>query len=209
MKQFVEQINIHGFIPFVISVLLHPVIIPTLGVSVILNIGTLDALPFTIKYRLIALIFGITAFIPILIIGILRIIGLFQSFQMQTAEERRIPLLLVAIANYITSVMLSKTIPLISNYLLIITIIIVIAIFINLSWKISLHSLAMGGFLALIAILNILYFTELNTMLIIAIILSGLVMTCRLMLQEHSPAQIYAGFGIGFVVTVIGLVISI
>lgn len=70
---------------------------------------------------------------------------------------------------------------------------------INLKWKISGHSAAMGGMCALI------FFVTLRGYLphpshwpvIITVLIAGLVMTARLYLRCHTPAQIAAGFFTG------------
>jgi len=209
MNQFVERINLKSISQLILSVLLHPLLIPTLGVCVILNAGDYDMLPFEYKHRFIIVVFGITALIPMVVIYLLKLIGICQSLQMQTRAERRIPLLIVAIATYSMRIMSAYSITLISDFMMITTIIITIAIFINMLWKISLHALAWGGFTALIAMMNLRYFGELNVMLIITILTSGLIMTCRLSMQEHTPAQVYTGFTIGLIVSSIGCIISL
>ena len=67
-------------------------------------------------------------------------------------------------------------------------------------WKVSAHMIGIGGLIGLIISLSVLYSVSMMLYLILATMLSGLIGFARLSLNAHSPAQVYAGLGTGFMV---------
>ena len=79
---------------------------------------------------------------------------------------------------------------------------ILISAFITFFWKISIHSLGMGGASGFMLILAILYPDgPVHYLLILTVIFSGFVMMARLRLNAHSPAQVYWGYFLGLFVS--------
>jgi hypothetical protein len=69
--------------------------------------------------------------------------------------------------------------------------------FINLRWKISVHTAAMGGLTGMILGLSYRLQTDLFIMTGIIIICSGLVGFARLKTDSHKPSEIYSGYLVG------------
>ncbi len=67
----------------------------------------------------------------------------------------------------------------------------------TLLWKISIHMVGIGGIFGALLALNIMYGINTMAWLILVIVLAGVVGTSRLKLNAHTPAQVYAGFGLG------------
>jgi len=84
----------------------------------------------------------------------------------------------------------------------------VIAMVINLKWKISLHMIGIGGFCGGLAALFILTQEGSPVYLAFAFILAGVLGTARLLLEAHTSMQILAGFMLGFTVE-LGLALSV
>ena len=57
----------------------------------------------------------------------------------------------------------------------------------------------MGGATAFLLILNLRLGADFPSFIIVTLLLSGLVGSARLSLDEHSPSQIYIGYLLGFV----------
>ena len=73
-----------------------------------------------------------------------------------------------------------------------------ITILINFRWKISMHMIGAGGILGLFyAFGRYFHFPSLQAVLFISVV-SGLIAAARLYRGAHSPAQLYVGFGVGF-----------
>lgn len=79
----------------------------------------------------------------------------------------------------------------------------------NLKWKVSAHSAGIFGVLgSLIALFKIHDFF--NISLVSLVILScGLVLSSRLFLHAHKPAQVYAGAAIGFIAMYLPVILGV
>jgi membrane-associated phospholipid phosphatase len=71
--------------------------------------------------------------------------------------------------------------------------------FVNIWWKISTHSAAIGGVAgALLAFAEIFTFNP-TWWLCLVLLVSGMVGTSRMILKQHSLSQVLIGFILGFV----------
>ena len=77
----------------------------------------------------------------------------------------------------------------------------IIALMINLYWKISLHAIGIGGFTAMILIMGIGTKTETIVALPLAFLASGAICSARLLLKAHTFLQVADGYEIGMLVT--------
>jgi len=69
---------------------------------------------------------------------------------------------------------------------------------ITIKWKISGHTAALGALLGTLITLNLKYSMNFLGMIIAILLISGAVASSRIYLEKHNPAQVYAGFGLGF-----------
>ena len=83
-----------------ISTVLHPIVVPTLGV-LIYFIFVSQSVGQDQQFLLLGLVFGITYVIPVLALIILKSLGLIRSFQVTTIRERRMPVLLMTLLFYL------------------------------------------------------------------------------------------------------------
>lgn len=69
-------------------------------------------------------------------------------------------------------------------------------------WKISTHSIGMGGALGFLILLHS-WQPEKNLLYLVAstIVICGAVLSARLALDAHSPLQVYAGFALGLAIS--------
>jgi membrane-associated phospholipid phosphatase len=88
------------------------------------------------------------------------------------------------------------------KFLVIIDILVLAATIITLFYKISLHSMAIWGFIGILLPLN--KISEDGRLLvptIVAIVLAGLIMSSRLQLNAHTPREILMGSIAGLLIT--------
>lgn len=72
-----------------------------------------------------------------------------------------------------------------------------ITILISYYWKISAHMVGIGGATGFIIALSLFWGADIKFFLLLAILLSGVVGSSRLALNEHYPLQIYTGYVVG------------
>ena len=77
---------------------------------------------------------------------------------------------------------------------------ILLTLLINFKWKISAHTIGIGGLTG--GVLGMMYRLQLDLhyLFIALLFCSGIVAYARLKLNAHSPAQVYVGFALGFLI---------
>lgn len=187
-----------------ISVVFHPLLLPTFMFFVIFKYVPQAFRPLSEEaapYILLALT-TTTFVIPALSMLALRLTGTIKSLHMEGRDERLIPFIFISVFYGITTYMFYTKIsinPVLVLLLLITTLLIVLVTAITFFWKISIHSAGMGGATGfMLALAQLFPGSPLLGPFIAAVLLLGWIMTARLVLNSHSPTQVFAGAGLGF-----------
>jgi len=188
----------------IISVVFHPLLVPTYALLLLLNLKTNMAfvLPASHSYMIVLLVF-LTSFVAPSLIGFtLFRLGIIQSLQMETRKERILPLFTVAMFFYGTYYLLKQEpfYALFNLFMLGSTLLVIISIFVNYFTKISLHMMAQGGLTGAFTGFTITYDQHYFIWLYLMIFVAGLTGFSRLKLNAHTPRQVYSGFGLGVLV---------
>ena len=80
-----------------------------------------------------------------------------------------------------------------------------VAFFLNLFTKISMHTVGMGGFLAMLIIIIARSYAGAGQLFIFGILACGLVGTSRMILGAHNSSDIYGGYFVGFLCQFVAL----
>jgi membrane-associated phospholipid phosphatase len=184
-----------------ISIVFHPLLIPTYGFLLLSNSGAYEALlPWDLTKLLLLVVFFTTAVLPALTILLLSFHPKFD-LTMENSNDRVLPLLISSVSYYIGYLIIERIsfFP-VFNLLLIAAILIQIGLaFISMRWKISAHTAAIGGLIGGVAGLSFRLYSNPSLTISLMVIIAGLIGTSRLMLEKHTPKQIYAGFMVGFI----------
>lgn len=185
----------------IISVLFNPLLMPTIGLLLIFNTNTYlsYAIPIDLKKYTLLLVLLITFIIPFLFILLLRNRGVVTSLEMQQPKERVFPYIITLIAFVFTLYVLTKTpiIPIIFNFIIGATYATFLTFLINFKWKISAHAVGVGGLLGALLCVAIKLNADVSLFVVASLLIFGLVATARLILNAHTPLQLYAGFALG------------
>ncbi|HSI89716.1 MAG TPA: hypothetical protein VK927_01305 [Adhaeribacter sp.] len=189
-----------------LSIIFHPLLLPTYLFAIILYVLPESAVTFPREQRwvLLAGIGLVTFLIPGLGTYVLVRAGVVQSVMLQDREQRRLPLLLTAVCYAAVTYIFRNQNNLGELFyltMLVITLSVFVTYMVSLFWKISAHSMGMGGALGLLILLNtLLPENPLSYLIALFVLLSGAVMSARLALNEHDPAQVYTGFLTGLAI---------
>lgn len=191
-----------------ISYLFHPLLFPTYAVLFIIAVNPHMFAMYPMKAQLLWLIitFVFTFVCPIVWLVMMRRLELITDFRMEDSKERIIPYIAVA-TFYMWMFKLFKPTTeatpysnqLISLMMLGASISIFIGFFINIFRKISIHSIAAGGFVGLTLCMMRLSDYDLKFFFIFTILFAGLVGTAQLVRSEGKQNEIWAGYLTGFV----------
>lgn len=183
-----------------ISVILHPIVMPTIGVLLFL-ILTPIRLNKQQQYILLGVVFIATYIIPLLLLLFLKTINYIESFKVKTIKERKVPLFFMILLFFILGKTFFSTAVIrdISYLFYGTTLAMIIVYFIFfLKIKTSLHLLSMGSAVGFFLISQHMYNTSILPIIGVLILLSGFLATSRLHLKAHTPKEVYLGFFVGF-----------
>jgi len=204
---------------YTVSILFHPLLIPSYVLITLLAIN-----PFMFGVNsvwandiILLQVFLSTFLLPAFSLLMLRQLDFVKTIELEDREDRIIPFIVTGLFYIGLAVFFIKTpnhSPIILTvFILGATIGLWLSFLFNLFTKISLHAVAIAGFLAIIIIaMNSLEFDHMildlgslgilnisiRTMLMLVILIAGMVGTARLLLRAHEPFQIYLGYFVGF-----------
>ena len=173
------------------------------------NILGLDTFSGTLRISLWVLIAVGTFAVPTLLILFLFRGGYVRDLQLDDRHDRRLPYLLTGfVYSFLTFLfafrmqLVSEIAPEIAIILGSITISILLVGVISLFWKISAHSVGIGGSIGAIAAIMF-KFNEIDLLYTLTafIVLAGLIASARLHLNAHTLSQVSAGFFLGIIVS--------
>ena len=196
------------FIAKTISVLFHPLILPTLGVLILFNSGSyIDFLPFSAKKIILIIVFVSTFILPLTFVPFYLFQNIISTVQMDSHKERLVPFF-ISFCLYVFCYYLLNRIGSLAiiNWMILSGAISVLLLFlVSIKWKISAHMIGLGGLTGTIIALSFLLKVNLQYYLIIAVLISGIVAYSRLTLSAHNPKQIYSGWLVGLISTFVAL----
>lgn len=182
-----------------ISVLLHPILLPTLA-TILFHIISPFHYELSKVYFLVSLVLLLSYILPLLLLIFYKRIKIISDFNISKTNERKVPLLSFIfisffLGSFIQSILdynalsiffFGGLIALTMAYLLLL-----------LNFKASLHLIGMSGFTAYFIILGLYFKTNLIFFIALLIFLTGLLATVRLVLKAHSPLELLAGILLG------------
>lgn len=186
----------------ILSVLLHPLWMPTFTVWLCFRIDPYMSYGFTPEGLLLVygMVFAMTAVFPVTSVLLMRRSGLVSDLTMPRRRER-IPAYLSALMYYGMAYFLvyrttGNAVTLGIFFGMTVTLLSVLLI--TLRWKISAHMAGIGGLVG--AVVSVMVVDDRDSPLLLSalFVLTGALGTARLVASDHSPAQVYAGALLGF-----------
>jgi membrane-associated phospholipid phosphatase len=194
----------------ILTYIFHPLLIPTYGMILLYKVFSrmyfLDGDP-RIFWLLLGITLITTCLLPAMSSYILLRSGMLKSLEMNERRERILPYLTTAMY-YLFAFYMLRDFPVPAGMLTAMRLFtlggaaaIVGTMVINFYWKISAHTVAIGGLIGAVLALSMLLPMVPPELLYIVLLLGGIVGYARLRLDAHSPAQVYAGYLLGFLST--------
>ena len=196
-----------------LSAVFHPLLVPSYLYYIVCyqlpGVVLYPLLPD--RWRVLALVVGFTFVLPTLATAGLYWLGAVDSLTLGRRRQRRWPLLAAALSFGAGAAVLAA-LPLavdglLHALLLGMTGAVLLTLGVSLRWKISAHGVGMGGAVGLLALLYLSGPADPPTPWWLAgsLVLAGAVLSARLELRAHSPAQVWAGLALGLGVVAAGV----
>lgn len=189
----------------VISMIFTPFCLPVVGMLVLFVFSYLSLLPWGYKGMVLAIVSIFTMLMPIVLITIYSKLQGKNKLDLSYKDHRMVPYVL-SIMSYMCCIYVMRAIntPLfMSNIIIVALIIQVICAIINVWWKISAHMAAIGGFSGALLVFAIIFNFNPLWWFSLLILLSGILGTSRMILRQHTLAQVVGGFVTGFLCSMI------
>ena len=183
----------------IMSMIFTPFYLPIVGLIALFIFSYMSLLPMMYKLVMLAMVYLLTVVAPSLLIHLYRLCQGWTSHELGRKERRLVP--------YIISIVCSSACFFWMEYRntpRVISIIVVVALtiqmvcaLINIWWKISTHTAAIGGVAGGLVSYSIAFSFNPLWWLCFVLILAGAVGTARMILRQHSLSQVVTGFLVG------------
>jgi hypothetical protein len=154
-------------------------------------------------------VFGTSIFLPIVTVLLLKGLGFIQSIQLPTQKDRIIPYV-ACITFFFWTYYVSKQLgdpTELQAFLLSAFVASCASLIINNYMKVSMHAMGVGGMLAFFVLL--LFANKLDDVssLLIAVLITGITCSSRLIVSDHKSFEIYTGLISGIIIQLVAWII--
>lgn len=188
----------------IFSYLFHPLLMPTYGFLLIFATSNYIATftPLSLKLVILGITFLFTFILPTVNSLILLKAKKINSLEMETTRERIIPYISTSLYFFTLYYLFynAEFPPVFVILILGAAVSILLTFLINFKWKISAHTIGIGGIIGAVIGISFRLMIDLRMILVICILVGGCVGFARLKLNAHTPSQVYTGFLTGFVI---------
>jgi len=191
----------------IMSMLFTPFYLPLVGLAALFSFSYLSIFPWAYKLQVLIMVYLFTILLPTVMIHLYRRYQGWNLIELGHRERRMVPYIL-SIVCYFTCIYVMQHLHMphfMSSILVAALLVQIVCALINVWWKVSTHTAAIGGVGgALFAFAEYLNFNPVWWLCLIFLI-AGMVGTSRMILRQHSLSQVVGGFWIGFVCAAIGI----
>ncbi len=184
----------------IMSMIFTPFYLPLVGLMALFSFSYLSIFPWSLKLEVMLIVYLFTILLPTLMIRFYRHYQGWSLIELGKRESRMVPYV-ISIVCYYTCIYVMQRLhmPHFMAAIVVAALLVqIICAIINVWWKISTHSAAIGGVGgALFAFAEYLGFNPVWWLCVIFIV-AGLVGSSRMILRQHTLGQVVGGFWIGF-----------
>ena len=190
---------------FALSIVLHPLLMPVyaLALAFSLDVHTSFFLDAKGRWIILGMVAVMTVVFPLISIALLWRSGLVTDPAMPRREERTAPYVMTLFYQAMAYYLLRRgdqdpaLLALLTGGMAAL----LLTLLINLRWKISAHLVGIGGLLGGLTGLMLLHRSFEPLQLAPVILAAGALGTARLLISDHSQAQVHLGGALGFLTT--------
>ena len=183
----------------IMSMIFTPFYLPIVGLIALFIFSYMSLLPMMYKLVMLAMVYLLTVVAPSLLIHLYRLCQGWTSHELGRKERRLVPYIISIVCYFACFFWMEYR-----NTPRVISIIVVVALtiqmvcaLINIWWKISTHTAAIGGVAGGLVSYSIAFSFNPLWWLCFVLILAGAVGTARMILRQHSLSQGVTGFLVG------------
>ena len=187
------------------SMIFTPFYLPIVGLIALFIFSYMSLLPMMYKLVMLAMVYLLTVVAPSLLIHLYRLCQGWTSHELGRKERRLVPYIISIVCYFACFFWMEYR-----NTPRVISIIVVVALtiqmvcaLINIWWKISTHTAAIGGVAGGLVSYSIAFSFNPLWWLCFVLILAGAVGSARMILRQHTLSQVVMGFLVGIICAII------
>lgn len=184
-----------------VSMVFTPFYLPLVGMIILFFFTYMSELNLGYRLSILGMVYLFTILLPTFLIRLYRKHQGWNLFELGKQERRMVPyiisILCYSACFYVMSV---RNVASFMGRIVITALVIqVLCAVINVWWKISTHTAAIGGVVGALMAFSVLFYFNPVWWLCLVFFVAGLVGTSRMILLQHSLLQVVSGFGVGLV----------
>lgn len=185
----------------IMSMIFTPFYLPLVGLVALFLFSYMSLLPLAYKLPMLLTVYISTILMPSLLIHLYRRGQGWTSKELGRKERRIVPYLISILCYFGCFFLMEyRNTPRVISIILVAALVIqMVCALINVWWKISTHTAAIGGVAGGLVVYSIAFSFNPIWWLAFVILLAGMVGTARMILRQHTLAQVVAGFLVGVV----------
>ena len=190
-----------------VSMIFTPFYLPLVGLVALFVFSYLKMMPWQFKLLVLLQAYIFTILLPTLLIRFYRFTQGWHSHEIGTKERRMVPYI-ISVISYFTCYYTMNAIHIphvISGILLAALSIQIVCAIINVWWKISTHSAAIGGVAGSLIVFSVIFMFNPVWWFCLVLIVAGILGSSRMILRQHTLPQVLVGFLIGIICAFLGV----
>ena len=191
-----------------LSMLFTPFYLPIVGITLLFLFSYLNMFPWSYKIQVLLMVYLFTVLLPTLLIHVYRRYQGWNLIELGHRERRMVPYIL-SIISYFTCVYVMEQLHMphfMGSVIVAALAVQIVCALINVWWKISTHTAAIGGVAGALFVFAEIFGFNPVWWFCLVFFLAGLLGSARMYLRQHTLPQVVAGFGIGLVCAVFGII---
>ncbi len=184
----------------IISMIFTPFYLPMVGLVALFVFSYLSMLPWQYKFSILLVVYVFTIFMPTYLIHLYRKYQGWSHIELGIKERRVVPYVISILCYFGCYYFLNSVhVPHVIGGIVVVAMVVqVLCALINVWWKISTHTAAIGGVAGGLVAFSFKFAFNPVWWLCLVLILAGMVGTARMILRQHSLFQVVMGFLTGF-----------
>lgn len=185
----------------IMSMIFTPFYLPLVGLVALFLFSYMSLLPLAYKLPMLLTVYISTILMPSLLIHLYRRFQGWISKELGRKERRVVPYLISILCYFGCFFLMEyRNTPRVISIILVAALVIqMVCALINVWWKISTHTAGIGGLAGGLVVYSIAFSFNPIWWLAFVILLAGMVGTARMILRQHTLAQVVTGFLVGVV----------
>lgn len=190
-----------------VSMVFTPFYLPLVGLLALFLFSYLSLYPWGFKLRVIALVYLFTILLPTFLIRLYRRYNGWTPIELGRKERRMVPYIISILCYFVCVYLMEQLhIPHFMASIVIAALVVqIVCALINMFWKISTHTAAIGGFAGALFVFADAFGFNPVWWFCLLFVLAGLLGSSRMILRQHTLAQVVTGFLVGAVCTVFAI----